>query len=146
MNTAFGSVTSAHTYLPPFFLLFNHIPNDYKFSEKHSYSYMFWSLKCQKLGFLAIDCPFFQVALSCICCFIQLPPQESPPQGYLCQLFSFCPKLGPVPGVSFPFILLSSRCQVGTSQDLGSSPASPTQVPWHKIILWILSQALVSKS
>lgn len=69
------------------------------------------------------------------------------PQGYLCQLFSFCPKPGPVPGVSFPFILLSSKCQVQTtSQDLASSPASPAQVPWHKIIPWVLSQALVPKS
>lgn len=63
-------------------------------------------------------------------CHLRKPHPGTP--GYLCQLFSFCPKPEPVPGVSFPFILLSSRCQGETSQDLGSSPASSHRFPGTK--------------
>lgn len=56
MCSAFGSVTSAHAYLPPFFLLFNHIPNDYNFSETRNY--LFLSLKCQQQVSLLLIAPF----------------------------------------------------------------------------------------
>lgn len=55
MCSAFSSGTSAHTYLSPFFLLFNDVINDQKLSE--TYSYLFLSLKCQQLS-LAAPCPF----------------------------------------------------------------------------------------
>lgn len=82
MCSAFGSVTSAHTYLPPFFLLFNHIPNDYNFSQLPVPV-----IKMPAASFLAIACPFSQVALSCGCCFIQLPPHLGTPGLPLPALF-----------------------------------------------------------
>lgn len=56
MCSAFSSGTSAHTYLSPFFLFFNHVINDQKLSE--TCSYLFLSLKCQQLSLLAATCPF----------------------------------------------------------------------------------------
>ena len=76
MCPAFCGVTSAHTYLPPFFLLFNHVLNDHKLPETRSY--LFLLLKRQQLSFLAAACPFPSLGSpSCGCCFIPPPPWET---------------------------------------------------------------------
>lgn len=137
MCPAFGSVTSAHTYLPPFFLLFNHVLNDHKLSE--TCSYLFLSLQCQQLSLLATACPFLSPGSpSCGCCFIPPPPWETrvlpASQDCLCQLFSSSPISGTVPGISLPSILPSGGCLAGLPWGPCSSPASLGWVLQHKII------------
>lgn len=108
MCSVFAVVTSAHTYPPPFFVLFNHVLNDHKFSK--TCSYLFLSLKCQLISLLANACPFLSPARAKL--WLLLYPAST--------LGHLCPPHPSTPGLRLPVLLLpQTQARI--------SPLHPTQ-------------------
>lgn len=131
------AVTSACTYLPAFFLLFDHFLNDLKFPETCSYPLL--SLKCQQLSLLPTTCPFLSPASPELWLLLYPTSNSGNP----------CPPHPSIPALPLPALFLvpqtwgvsllpSGECQAGPLQCPCSSPSPPGCLLWHKIIPWHL--------
>lgn len=119
--SVFVVVTSAYTYPPPFFALFNQVINDHKFSK--TCSYLFLSLKCQLISLPANACPFLSPDRAKL--WLLLYPTST--------LGHLCPPHPSTPGLPLPVLFLLPQTW---ARPWGIFPLHPTQqqVPTGSIL------------